>query len=113
MVSYARENNLTPLTFPYEEAQRIYREGIAAEELADVPEEFPMDEEEFKAALNPEAIIANRAVPGGPQATELDKMFADADKRLKAQQEWTEAQITTLQKARAQLDSDFDKLLAK
>jgi argininosuccinate lyase len=82
VVDYAKEKNIRPTDFPYAEAQRIYREAV--KEFG--PQALPMSEAEFRATLDPVAIVNNRATVGGPQPAEMDRMLAGSNAKL-AQQE--------------------------
>ena len=78
IVTYARQNNVTPATFTYAEACRIYAQ-LAAEDSS-LPQRLPLTEKEFRSCLDPVAIVHNRAVKGGPQPEELQLMLKEADK---------------------------------
>jgi argininosuccinate lyase len=110
IVGYARLHGLTPLTFPYGEVQRIYKETVAASGDKDIPAVLPMSEAEFKATLDPAAIVRNRAVKGGPQPAEMTKMLATGREQLAANRKWVSEKRTHLAAANAKLDQDFDRL---
>lgn len=109
MVTYARANNITPNTFSYEDAQKIYQ-GLSAEDSS-IPKNLPLTEAEFRAALNPVAIVQNRKVKGGPQASEMKIMFAKAQSDLDASKEWTKSAQDKLKRAENRLNKDFAQLL--
>ncbi len=109
MVGYARLNGLNPLTFPYAEAQRIYRETVTGQ--SDVPAELPLSEAAFRATLDPVAIVQNRATKGGPQPAEMQVMLDMARRRLADDERWVSAQAAKLTSAEARLNRDFEKLL--
>lgn len=111
MVSYARKNDILPGDFPHERMADIYRMAVQESGLDDVPAELPMSQKEFEEALDPVHIVRNRAVKGGPQPAELEKMFAAANKKIAGFVAWREDQITKLREAREELDQDFKKLL--
>jgi argininosuccinate lyase len=108
VVSYAKQNNIKPLDFPYSEAQRIYAEAVHG---MDYPQQLPMTEEDFRAALDPIAIVKRRATAGGPQPAEMQRMLASAREDLAAQQTWIDEHRKTIDSALGQLDADFGKLL--
>lgn len=110
MVSYARANNILPLAFPYSEARRIYKEAIVGHAG---PAELPMSEAEFRAALNPVAIVNSRATKGGPQPAEMERMLENAQKTLAGQQKWIADRRAQLAAAEKKLNSDFEKLRKK
>lgn len=109
IVSYAKERDIRPSDFPYVEAQRIYAETIAHEMKGGDPK-FPLTEAQFRAALDPVAIVKARSTKGGPQAAEMTRMLGEAKARLKAQGDWITAQRRTIDEATATLDGDLDRL---
>lgn len=109
IVTYARNNNITPNDFSYADAQKVYAK-LAAED-GNIPKVLPMSEEDFKGALNPIAIVQNRKVKGGPQAAEMKIMFAKARKDLDESRKWTENAITKIDRAEQKLNADFAALL--
>lgn len=113
MVTVARENAWTPLTFPHAEICRIYKEVTAEEPAGGIPAEFPLSEAEFREALDPRAIVANRATEGGPQAKELDRLFAEMDATIAADEAWLDAKDAELKQAEARLEADFEALAEK
>jgi argininosuccinate lyase len=107
LVDYAKANNIKPSAFPYPEAKRIYAaavEGYTTETL-------PMGEDEFRATLDPVAIVKHRATVGGPQPIEMDRMLKAANKNLAQQNEWIKDKRSKIESSLAKLDYDFDKLL--
>lgn len=106
IVDYARANNVRPSQFPYAQAQRIYLE--AGKEYG--TGELPMNEAEFRAALDPRTIAQQRATSGGPQPAEMDRMLKGAAQRLAQQDEWVKARRTAIDTSLARLDADFAKL---
>ncbi|WP_337998080.1 argininosuccinate lyase [Oleispirillum naphthae] len=108
VVDYAKKNGIKPLDFPYAEAQRIYKSAVK-----DYHESgsLPMSEAEFRATLDPVAIVANRATAGGPQPAELDRMLKEANKKLAEQDAWIKAKRTRIDTSLDRLDADFAKLL--
>ncbi|GAB1575789.1 argininosuccinate lyase [Bordetella petrii] len=107
IVSHARAQGIKPLDFPYAEAQRIYAETVKGTKY---PQVLPMDEAEFRATLDPVAIVKNRATVGGPQPAEMDRMLAQARARLAEQDAWIQARRKHIDDALARLDGDFAKL---
>ena len=107
IVDYAKAKDIKPLDFPYAEAQRIYANAVN-----DVSNgTLPMSEEEFRATLNPVAIINNRASAGGPQPAEMQRMLKAAKQKLAQQNDWVAQNRGRISNALAGLDRDFDKLL--
>lgn len=109
IVTYARKNNIPPSDFSYEEAQKIYLQ-LAAKDKS-LPAMLPLTEAEFKAALDPAAIVAARAVKGGPQPAEMAKMLQQCDKELQRNKDWTDAAVKRQQEAENKLNKDFTALL--
>ena len=107
VVDYAKEKNIRPSDFPYIEAQRIYRETVKGAG----PAELPMSEAEFRATLDPLAIVRNRATVGGPQPAEMDRMLASAKQKLAQQEEWAKQKRTHIAASLARLNQDFSRIL--
>jgi argininosuccinate lyase len=107
LVDYAKANNIKPSAFPYAEARRIY--AAAVEGYTTDP--LPMSEDEFRATLDPVAIVKHRATVGGPQPAEMDRMLKAANKNLAQQDEWIKEKRARIESSLAKLDYDFDKLL--
>ena len=108
MVSFAKRQGLTPLTFPYDEACRIYSETTAAEGGDTV---FPMSEDEFRASLDPIAIVENRQTLGGPQTSEVERMLKKESDKLLSDKQWTDEKLQKIEAALAKLDADFARFL--
>ncbi|MFC3103077.1 argininosuccinate lyase [Salinisphaera aquimarina] len=110
VVSYARAHDIKPLDFPYDQAQQIYSEVVTAED-PEQPHELPITESEFRAALDPKAIVNNRATRGGPQPAEMKRVLAEARTDLKEQNEWIAKKRDHIDASLDQLDKDFGTLL--
>lgn len=110
IVTFARNEGIGPLDFPYAEAQRIYATTVAG---TDSPQELPLSDEEFRTALDPVAIVRNRATSGGPQSAELDRMISEARARIDAQNAWIEENRGHIDSALATLDQEFSALLSE
>lgn len=108
VVSFAKANNIKPLDFPYKEALRIYAETVKGTKY---PQELPMSEAEFRAGLDPVAIVKARATAGGPQPSEMKRMIDTAKDKLAAQAKWTKERRGHIEASLKQLDGDFGKLL--
>jgi argininosuccinate lyase len=108
VVTFAKNNNIKPLDFPYTDAQRIYREAVKDYKQAG---ELPMSEEEFRSTLSPVTIVNNRATVGGPQPAELDRMLKLANQKLVEQDTWIKEKRAKINASLAKLDADFGKLL--
>ncbi len=108
IVDHAKLNDIRPTDFPYAQAQAIYRKTAAEMRLSAA--ELPMSETEFRATLDPVAIVRNRATAGGPQPAEMDRMLAEARQRLAQQDGWIKDRRGAIAAALAKLDADFGKL---
>lgn len=109
VVEYARQNNIKPLEFKYADAQRIYAETVKGTKYAQEP---PMSEAEFRAALDPVAIVRSRATSGGPQPAEMARMLKEARGKLAAQDDWIKQRRAHIDDALSRLDKDFGQLVA-
>ena len=107
IVDYAKSHNIRPSDFPYAQAQRIYRDAIKDYTTG----ELPLSEAQFRAALDPVAIVNHRATAGGPQATEMARMRAQAQQRLVQQDAWIKEKRARIDAALGRLDRDFDMLV--
>ena len=109
IVDYAKARDIKPSDFPYAEAQRIY--GQTLQEMQVQGDALPMSEAEFRATLDPIAIVRDRATAGGPQPAEMTRMLAEAKTSLAAQETWIAEHRERIDTALATLDTDFAKLL--
>jgi len=107
VVEYAKAKDIKPLAFPYVEAQRIYAETVKGSDFAAT---LPMSEAEFRATLDPVAIVRNRQTAGGPQPAEMQRMLSSASQRLAAHAEWVKDRRAQISASLARLDRDFEKL---
>ena len=69
-----------------------------------------MSEAEFRATLDPVAIVRNRASAGGPQPAEMTRMLKAARDKLAQQSEWIAQRRARIALSLARLDADFAKL---
>lgn len=113
MVTVARSKGYTPIDFPHGEICRIYREVTAEEPAGGIPADFPMSESEFRDALDPRAIVANRATEGGPQEKELSRLFAETEAAIAADEAWLAEKEKQLSDAEAKLEADFEELASR
>jgi len=109
VVDYAKAKNIKPLDFPYAEAARIYADAVKETKF---PAELPMSEQEFRATLDPVAIVKDRASVGGPQPSEMERMLKEAKAKIAAQDGWIKERRTRISTALAKLDADFEVLKA-
>ena len=109
VVDYAKANNIKPLDFPYDQARRIYVEAVKD---SGYPTELPMDEAEFRATLDPVAIVKNRKTSGGPQPAEMQRMLKAANAQLTEQAAWIKGRRDHISNSLAELDKQFSQLVA-
>ncbi|VWX61368.1 Argininosuccinate lyase [Burkholderiales bacterium 8X] len=107
VVDYAKAKNIKPMSFPYAEAQRIYAETVKGSDFAP---RLPMSEAEFRATLDPVAIVRNRQTAGGPQPAEMERMLKESAERIARQDAWSKERRARIASSLARLDGDFDKL---
>ena len=110
IVDYAKPD-IRPSDFPYGEAKRIYVETLQAMHVTSG--ELPMNEQEFRATLDPVAIVRDRVTSGGPQPSEMTRMLGDTDRALAMQDQWIKEQRARIDTAIANLDHDFVGILAR
>jgi len=110
IVTYARAEGIGPLDFPYEKAREIYAETVKNTDFA---QGLPLSEAEFRAALDPVAIVRGRATSGGPQPEEMKRMLDEATARLDGQESWAAEQRAHIDAALGKLDADFQSLLTR
>jgi argininosuccinate lyase len=109
IVDFAKDHDIKPTDFPYAEAQNIYVRTLA--EMKVEGGALPMSEAEFRATLDPIAIVRDRATAGGPQPAEMTRMLAAANQTLTTQNGWIGERRGRIDTALSLLDSDFAKLL--
>ena len=110
IVSYAKANDFNPTNFPYAQVKGIYAHVIKTE-YPSASEVCPMNEEEFKATLNPKTIIENRRTSGGPQKSQINKAIARSDQAIAEHEAWVVRQQEQIVHALELLDKDFCQLL--
>ncbi|WP_159998417.1 lyase family protein [Roseomonas sp. 18066] len=111
IVDFAKAHDIRPSDFPYAEAQRIYGETLR--EMKVEGGALPVTEAEFRAALDPAAIVAARATSGGPQPAEMTRMLAASTTALSDQEKWVAGRRGQITAALARLDADFAALLPR
>jgi argininosuccinate lyase len=110
IVEQARSEGLTPKTFPYADAQKLYTK--AADKYQWKQNTLPLDEATFRASLSPENMVKTRKGTGGPQPEEVKRMLAEAHKILDGDQAWLRERREKLTQAEGNLDRAFEKLLS-
>jgi argininosuccinate lyase len=100
LTDYGRQHRLQPAEIGYAQAASLF-EGA-----------FPLNEAEFRRALDPRAIIDSRRGRGGPQPEEVERMLREAGAQLGVQQRWLAERYAALGQAQAALESAFAALIA-
>ena len=111
IVTYARANGLRPRDFPYDKAQALYAEAIDRFKLPD--RRLPLTESRFRQVLSPEYFVRSRVGTGGPQPKEVQRMLAEAQRRLDGDKAWMKERRRALAEADARLDQAFTQLLGR
>jgi argininosuccinate lyase len=109
IVEDARTAGYKPANYPFSRSHERYK--IAAAKHKWTPEENPMSEADFRAALSPTQMVLSRQGLGGPQPQEVKRMLALADQSLQADQRWLADRRDQLASAEAKLNLAFTKLL--
>lgn len=110
VVTHAKQKDIKPSDFPYEQAQRLYAQTLQ-HEMGVNEGKFPMSEAEFRATLDPVAIVRNRMTAGGPQPKEMARMLASSRLGLQKEQAWQQERRQRIEAAIQSLDRDFERLL--
>lgn len=110
VVTHAKQKDIKPSDFPYEQAQRLYAQTLQ-HEMGVNEGKFPMSEAEFRATLDPVAIVRNRMTAGGPQPKEMARMLASSRLVLQKEQAWQQERRHRIEAAIQSLDRDFERLL--
>lgn len=108
MVTAARQNGWIPKSFPYSEAQKIYREVTLR--LEGEAQELPLRENELHESLSPAYVVKSRIGSGSPAPEMVSAMLRRQKKHLEADemqlQQWRNQQQT----AQKMLDQCFEAL---
>jgi argininosuccinate lyase len=105
IVTLARAEGYTPMNFPYEQAEGIYRRVAATYGLTD--ERLPLTEAEFRASVSPRDMVLSRRGTGSPAPAEVTRMLARAARQLDADTAWHDAKNAELFAAEALLNEAF------
>lgn len=108
MVTAARQNGWIPKSFPYSEAQKIYREVTLR--LEGEAQELPLRENELHESLSPAYVVKSRIGSGSPAPEMVSAMLRRQKEHLEADemqlQQWRNQQQT----AQKMLDQCFEAL---
>jgi argininosuccinate lyase len=110
IVTEARSAGWLPKTFPYAEAQRIYRE--VTKELLGEAQNLPLTDAAFRESLTPEYVVRTRVGIGAPAPETCRAGLAKAEARLTEDAAWLAAKRRQLADAQASLDAAFEKWLS-
>lgn len=102
LVTFGRGAGLLADEIPLSEAQRIYRAAAG--------HEIPLDEAQFRSALDPVAMVAGFRGLGGPQAAEFERMHGDSAAALASDNDWLLDVESRLSVAESTLDEQLDAL---
>ncbi len=111
LVAYGRSKGLTPLTFPYDVAQQIYKETMIktyGDNATDTI--FPIRADEFKATVDPSNIMLNRQTIGSSNPREIERMIKEANAQIRKQDSWINKNKSHINSSLQRLDNDFKKL---
>ncbi len=103
LTNYGRQRGKRPLDLTYDEFRAVYREVAKAEP--------PINEEQFKSAMNPEEFVRRRKGIGGPQPDEMRRQLAAQRRRLESLEAWVAARRAGVRAAAERLEGEFAKLL--
>ncbi len=112
VVGFAKQKDIKPSDFPYAEAQRIYAATVK-HEMGVENGSLPMSESEFRATLDPVAIVKNRMTAGGPQPKEMARMIAQSKQVLEQEDAWVAERRGRIDTAVENLNRDFARLRAQ
>ena len=108
IVTHASAHSLGPKDFPYEVAVKLFAEVATQYRLKQT--QLPLSEPQFRAALSPRAMVDNRVGTGGPQSAEVERMLAEAKRKLAADESWVKDSRRKIGDARVKLDAAFERL---
>jgi argininosuccinate lyase len=111
LVTFGRSGGLTVQQIDIEQARRIYRETAA--QFPGVGEELPLTESAFRAALDPQAMVASYRGLGGPQPESVARMLAAAHDALDADRAWSRVVQARLSTSEEALEHAFIQLAAQ
>ena len=107
-VTFARANVKTPANTTYADMCEFWTGFV--KEHPELPQTFPLSEEDFKATLDPECIVEARATAGGPQKASLDAQRAEIQGRLARFATEFDAVATRISQAHAMRQKDLAEL---
>ncbi|MEO1081056.1 MAG: lyase family protein [Pseudomonadota bacterium] len=105
IVTVARAEGYTPMTFPYARAAAIFRR--VAEKYAIAEPDLPLTEAEFRASVSPRDMVLTRQGTGSPAPGEVSRLLAAGEVRLGEDRDWLAAREELLFAAEAALNDAF------
>ncbi|MBQ8829224.1 MAG: argininosuccinate lyase [Burkholderiaceae bacterium] len=108
IVTEARANGWLPMTFPYEEAQRVYSD--ITQKLLGETGSLPLSDAEFRETLTPEYVVKTRVGLGCPSPESTESGLKKIEERLAIDSQWCALKRDQLKQADAVLDKEFEKL---
>lgn len=105
IVSVARAEGYTPMTFPYARASAIFRD--IAKKYAMAKPDLPLTEAEFRASVSPKDMVLTRQGTGSPSPAEVRRLLAAGEARLGDDRAWLAAREERLFAAEAALNGAF------
>lgn len=111
LTTFGRQQHYKPSSFPYAKICEIYESVLAESGLTGVPQKFPMNEEEFRNALDPVAIVHRRNVLGACQPSEVNQMIEMAEKVLQKHKQWKMVHQDALRNALSHCEKDFERIM--
>ena len=102
LTTYGRSNGKAPKALTDAELTLVYEESIG--------ESLPVDVSVIREAMDPAAMVRNRAGLGGPQPAEVLRMLAEHNQSLQAEFEWLDDAQRRLEATSRELQTTFDEL---
>ncbi len=109
IVTLARREGYLPKTFPYAQAQRIYRE--VTERFGWEARDLPLSEDAFRETLSAEYVVRTRVGLGSPAPESVREGLVEAQAQLQADQVWVTEKRTHLDACDKRLDALFAALM--
>ncbi len=108
IVDFAREHNIKPKDFSYQQARLIYAD--VSQQMKFELTELPISEKRFKELLSASFMIKTRLGTGGPQDSEVRKMLDHAKRSLESDQAWIENKRQVINRRKLELNRLFEQL---
>lgn len=109
IVTVARRTGYLPKTFPYEQAQAIYRQ--VTEQFGWDGGDLPLTEEQFRETLSAEYVVRTRVGLGSPAPESVREGLLACEQRLQSDQQWLAEKRAHLDACDKRLDALFLALM--